>query len=143
LWQSNEDEIDAENGRLLDEAAMTKKAPPSPAPKKEDPTALSVDQQQTKTPADALARASLQPTVQAALTLMDYNKAFGDMPINTLLADLGKQCVLASKGDLSRGEALLTAQAHTLDAIFNNLARRAALNAGNTWARAKRICAWR
>ena len=30
-----------------------------------------------------------------------------------------------SEGDLKRLEAMLTAQAHTLDAIFNNLARRA------------------
>ncbi len=61
---------------------------------------------------------------------MNYNKEFGEMSINTLVADLGKLCELANNGDLSRAEALLTAQAHTLDAIFNNLGRRAALNAG-------------
>lgn len=36
-----------------------------------------------------------------------------------------KQCELANKGDLSRAESLLTAQAHTLDAIFHKLARKA------------------
>jgi hypothetical protein len=61
---------------------------------------------------------------------MDYNKAYGQVSINTLISDLGKQCELASNGDLARAEALLTAQAHTLDQIFNNLARRAAVNAG-------------
>ena len=50
--------------------------------------------------------------------------------MNTLVDDLGKQCELASKGDLGRTEAMLIAQAHTLDAIFNNLARRAARNMG-------------
>jgi hypothetical protein len=34
------------------------------------------------------------------------------------------------KGDLDRPEALLVAQAHTLDALFNSLTRRAVLNMG-------------
>ena len=102
-----------------------KKAPPIPEHKKEDPKALRVKRQPTEALADAMAHTSLRPTVQAALTLLDYNKAFGEMSINTLVADLGKQCELANKGDLSRAEALLTAQAHTLDAIFHKLARKA------------------
>ena len=105
---------------------MKKKAAASAAPMQADPKALRVEQQATETPADALAHSSLRPTVQAALTLLDYNKAFGEMSINTLVVDLGKQCELANKGDLSRAEALLMAQAHTLDAIFHMLARRAA-----------------
>ena len=36
-----------------------------------------------------------------------------------------EQTSAVDKGDLKRAEAMLTAQAHTLDAIFNNLARRA------------------
>jgi hypothetical protein len=92
--------------------------------------ALRVEQQPTETRANTLARTSLRPRVQAALTLLDYSKSFGEMSINTLVDNLGKQCELASGGNLKRAEALLTAQAHTLDAIFNNLARRAALNAG-------------
>ena len=99
-------------------------------PNKEDPKALQVTQQPTEARSDALAHASLRPTVQAALTLMDYNKGFGELSVNTLVDDLGKQCELASDGDLKRTEAMLTAQAHTLDAIFNSLARRAALNMG-------------
>lgn len=107
-----------------------KKAPPIPEPKKDDPKALRVERQPTEAPADALAHTALRPTVQAALTLMEYNKGFGEMSISTLVDDLGKQCKLASDGDLARTEALLIAQAHTLDAIFNNLSRRAALNMG-------------
>jgi hypothetical protein len=114
------------------ETSMTakKKAAPLRKPKQEDPKALNVAQQPTETPADALAHTSLRPTVQAALTLMDYNKSFGELSINTLVDDLGKQCELASGGDLKRAEAILTAQAHTLDALFNSLARRAAMNMG-------------
>jgi hypothetical protein len=106
-----------------------KKVTPIAQSLKENPKALRVLQQPTETPADALAHTTLQPTVQAAATLMEY-KSFGEMSINTLVADLSKQCDLASQGDLARAEALLTAQAHTLDAIFNNLARRAAANMG-------------
>lgn len=103
-----------------------KKTPgPIPEPRKEDPKALKVAQQPTEGRSEALAHASLRPTVQAALTLVDYNKSFGELSINTVVDDLGKQCELASGGDLKRAEAILTAQAHTLDAIFHNLARRA------------------
>ena len=38
---------------------------------------------------------------------------------------LTEQTRASSKGDPKRAEAMLTAQAHTLDAIFNNLARQA------------------
>ena len=104
---------------------MKKKAK-LPIPKLvEDPKALRVQQQQTETPAETLARTSLRPTVQAAPTLMDYNKAFGEISVNALVEDLGKQCEMASSGDLARTEALLVAQAHTLDAIFHKLARKA------------------
>lgn len=95
-----------------------------------NPEALTVAQYAEETPADALAHASLRPTMQAAITLLQYNKNFGEISIDTLVNDLGKQCQLANSGDLGRAEAQLTAQAHTLDAIFNNLARRAAKNMG-------------
>lgn len=109
----------------------TKKASKQqPQPPREDPKALRVQQQEAESKADTMAHTSLRPTVQAALTLMDYNKSFGEMSINVLVDDLGRQCKLANDGDLNRAEAILTAQAHTLDAIFNNLARRASLNMG-------------
>ena len=107
-----------------------KEAAPTAEPKKENPKALKVAQQPTETPADALAHTSLRPTVQAALTLLEVNKNFGELSINALVADLAKQCELANSGDLSRAENLLTAQAHTLDAIFNSLVRRSVLNMG-------------
>ena len=97
---------------------------------KGDQKALRIDQQRNETPAEALAHALLRPTFQAAVTLVHYNKDFGEIGTNTLIADLRKQCELASNGNLARAEALLMTQAHTLDAIFNNLARLAALNMG-------------
>ncbi len=72
-----------------------------------------------------IARTVLRPTVQAAMTLQDYGKRFGDLDLTGLVDALTVQTEAASEGDLGRGEAMLTTQAHTLDAIFNNLARRA------------------
>lgn len=103
----------------------TTKIEPKPNSTKANPKALNVIQQPGEGRAESMAHTSLRPTVQAALTLMDYNKGFGELSINTLVNDLGKQCELAGQGDLSRAETILTAQAHTLDAIFHNFARRA------------------
>ena len=105
--------------------ATKKKTEQSTQSPTEDPKALRLEQHPTETAADALAHASLRPTVQAALTLMDYNKAFGELSVNTLVTELGKQCERANDGDLGRAEALLIAQARTLDAIFHKLARKA------------------
>ena len=97
----------------------------APTKTEDNPKALQIVRYGTESSADALAHTALRPTVQAALTLMDYNKDFGELSINTLVADLAKQCELANKGDLARAEAMLTTQAHTLDAIFQKLARKA------------------
>jgi hypothetical protein len=79
-----------------------------------------------------LAQVTLQPTAQAALTVQSYSfmADAADIPLNALVAELSDQCSKASSGDLSRAEAMLTAQAHTLDAIFGACARRAAANMG-------------
>ena len=72
-----------------------------------------------------MAQTVLRPTVQAAATLQQYKVAAGDVDIGALIRELQDQAKLASSGNLQRAEALLVTQAHTLDAIFNNLARRA------------------
>lgn len=71
------------------------------------------------------ARMSLQPTFQAAVTLSEYGKPFGDIDVGCLIDCLQEQTRAANDGDLSRAEAMLSAQAHTLDSIFNALAQRA------------------
>jgi hypothetical protein len=53
------------------------------------------------------------------------------LDLTSLVTELSKQCNATSSGDLGRPEAMLTAQAHTLDAIFNHLAKRAANNIGH------------
>lgn len=99
--------------------------PPRTKPKKEDPTEPKGTPGPTEAPADALAaRTVLRPTVQAGVTIRDYAKAFGEVPLRGLVDELVEQCDMANGGDLTRAESILTAQAHTLDAVFNTLARR-------------------
>jgi hypothetical protein len=72
-----------------------------------------------------MARNLIRPTLQAAVTVAEYGKAFGELDLPALIRSLNEQTDACNDGDMARGEAMLTAQAHTLDAIFNNLARRA------------------
>ena len=63
--------------------------------------------------------------MQAAATIKEYAKSDVDLDLSGLVYSLTEQTRACSEGDLKRLEAMHTAQAHTLDAIFNNLARRA------------------
>ncbi len=59
------------------------------------------------------------------MTLQEYGKSYGNLDLLGLSDALTAQTKAVTDGDLGRGEAMLTAQAHVLDAVFNNLARRA------------------
>lgn len=77
---------------------------------------------------EALAKTYLQPTLRGAATVKAYTCYGGDgesVELSALVAELGKQAEATSGGDLRRAEEMLIAQAHSLDAIFGNLARRA------------------
>ncbi len=78
----------------------------------------------------AIARTVLSPTVQAAFTLRECGRLYGRVELSGLVDALTEQVRASSEGNLKRAEAMLTAQAHTLDAIFNFLARLA-LNSEN------------
>jgi hypothetical protein len=101
---------------------MTSKKKPS---KKRDPNAIIATGQPGEDEGLILARSALRPTVQAAVTLKEYDKNFGDLKLKGLIDALAEQTEASNEGDIGRAEAMMTAQAHTLDAIFNNLARRA------------------
>lgn len=72
----------------------------------------------------------LMPEVQAAVTLGVLTQQFGQQDLTGLMRALGEQIKAANAGDLGRGEAMLAAQAHTLDALFHALTQRALLNMG-------------
>jgi hypothetical protein len=77
-----------------------------------------------------LAQTILRPSVQAAVTIQQWRTTADAVELGALVEALRGQGDLACSGNLGRAEATLMVQVHTLDAIFNNLARRAALNAG-------------
>jgi hypothetical protein len=79
---------------------------------------------------ETLARVALRPSVRAGITVQTYSKQFGELDLTALVDDLAAQNSSVSKGDMARSEAMLMSQAHTLEAIFHELARRAALNLG-------------
>ena len=94
--------------------------------KKSDPNRLEIPYRPDEDEAKLLAETTLQPTVQAAATLQHYGKGtFADLDLMGLVKALSDQTQAAIEGEMSRGVAMLAAQAHTLDAIFNHLARRA------------------
>ena len=81
----------------------------------------------------AVAQTLMRPTVQAAVTIFDYEQLADSKHganINALVTELTTQVNAIAGGDLRRCEAMLVAQAHTLDELFNNLARRAYRNMG-------------
>ena len=78
----------------------------------------------------AKARTVLRPNVQAAVTVKALTQQFGEQDLTGLMEALSEQTKAANDGDLSRGEAMLATQAHTLDALFHTLVQRAILNMG-------------
>ncbi|MSP28733.1 MAG: hypothetical protein EXR80_10155 [Methylococcales bacterium] len=72
---------------------------------------------------DKVAKVFTSPSVQAALTIQEWE---GDVyEFNSLNKALSLQIDEVNNGNMKRPEAILLAQAHTLDELFNNLARRA------------------
>jgi len=72
----------------------------------------------------AIARALLDPSVLAGSFLANVNKR----EPNEFVAEVRKHAQAVTAGNLSRLEQMLTAQAHSLDALFYSLARRARAN---------------
>lgn len=92
---------------------------------KKDPSAMVLEQRQDESDEQSMARAVLGPSLQSAITVREYGKSFGELNLMSLVDELRSQIGRTIDGNLERAEAMLTAQAHTLDAIFSNLARRA------------------
>lgn len=78
-----------------------------------------------------LANVALRPSVRAAVSVQRFVKPeFGDVDLTALADELSSQITTVTGGDLRRAEAMLIAQAHVLEGIFHELARRAGLNMG-------------
>lgn len=75
--------------------------------------------------AGALAKMALRPSVNAAAVVVTYTKPLGEQDMGALVASLSAGMDDLWAGDMKRAEAMLYGQAHALQAIFMNLARRA------------------
>lgn len=71
---------------------------------------------------NTIAELLMHPTVQAGLTLDRWQP---EINVVSATKKLIEQVNDVKKGDMSRPEAMLLSQAHTLDMLFNNLAQRA------------------
>jgi len=102
----------------------------SVAPTAKDPNVLTVETDPSESKERGVARTILRPSVQAAITLHNIAPHRKDTSLGALIDELSTQCQDAIDGKLGRSEAMLVAQAHTLDTLFNRLILRAAANQG-------------
>ena len=79
-----------------------------------------------KEQAEHLAKLALMPCTNSAAVVAEYAKAFGKQDVQTLMEQLRTTFDQVENGDLQHCEAMLVGQAHALQSIFMNLARRAA-----------------
>lgn len=98
--------------------------------KQRNPNDVHVIRRPGEDDAVTVARTVLQPTVQAAATIKQYGQCRSELDLTALSGCLMEQSRAINRKDFDAAETMLTAQAHTLDAIFNTLAQRA-INAEN------------
>lgn len=92
---------------------------------------LTLKQEKEESHECTMAKAAIASPVASAFTARLFAQGtFGELGLSESVDVMLEQANKAKGGDLSRGEGVLMAQALALDAIFNELARRAALNMG-------------
>jgi hypothetical protein len=92
------------------------------AVKKKDPvknkTSVIVDARKDEDQDEAVAKTLIRPEVQASLTIQKLHPI---NDVNALTKILSQQTADVIGGNMTRAEAMLLSQAHTLDALFNSL----------------------
>jgi hypothetical protein len=107
----------------------TKPAAKAAKAAKED--SLRVTQTPGKSRERSMADTAVHPTIHAAATVLHFAKGtFGSIGITETFEALNDNVMAVKAGSLSGPEAMLVSQAHSLNAIFTELARRSALNMG-------------
>jgi len=82
-----------------------------------------------ETETQACARAIMHPFSTGAVTAAKFRKGFAqDIELGGQVDELKRQLKQISEGDMSRGDEMMVAQAHTLDAVFNSLMCKASIN---------------
>jgi hypothetical protein len=114
---------------------MAKKSKPTTDPPKPAEPLLQIVANPDEPQGRAMARTLLCPSVTGGSALYRIERRelgnHSALTLGSLTKELAHQCNQVSKGDLSRPEAMLTAQAHTLDALFSDLTRLAYNNLNN------------
>lgn len=90
-------------------------------------SSVEIHKRSAETDDEAVSRTLTSPEVSAALTIQASAGACNH-EINALIRELTAQSASVNRGDLSRGESMLIAQAHTLDELFHFMTRRALSN---------------
>lgn len=96
---------------------------------KNAPRKLVLQEAQGETRDQTKAKAFVSPHFGAGCTTLAFLGS-EDLQLMSLIGALNEQADKVHKGDLERLETTLSAQAHSLDVIFNMLAQRAAANMG-------------
>lgn len=103
---------------------------PKPAAKGDKDT-LFVEEEPGKSKERRYADISLDPATSAMAATRMFNKgSFGEQDTTELFSSLMEKGKAATSGDLGHYKAMLAAQADTLNSVFTEMARRAALNMG-------------
>lgn len=111
--------------------AVTSKKATAPPAKIDELNQLNVVTQAGKSREQQLAELAISPVVSNTVTTMCFAKGnYGALNLNAMMGVMTAKAERVKAGDLSELEATLTAQAITLDRIFNDMAQRAALNLG-------------
>lgn len=97
--------------------------PTTPTSYKNQAVTVQVSSADEREFAAAVARMLTRREVSAAGVIENWQKDTHD--VNELVSELARQIDVVNGGDLARAEGILIAQAHALDNIFANLARRA------------------
>jgi hypothetical protein len=101
---------------------MTVKKKPTIKPAIKPKHVVEVECRKDDNPDDALAQTLTRPTVQAARTIQQWESEYN---VVALARTLAQQVDDVNNGNMTRPESMLLSQAHTLDELFNHLARRA------------------
>lgn len=110
--------------------SKTKPAPPKPA-SDSGANRLKVEKDPAQSDEAQIAGVALGGVAVNAMTARTFAAGtFGTLDMTECVNVLRKRADATHAGDLKHAETVLTAQAVTLDAIFNEMARRAALNMG-------------
>jgi hypothetical protein len=114
--------------------ATRKTKPTSSKPdtaKEESPNTLKIPEEKAKSRERKFAEIGLSPTTLNAITARTFSKgSMGEIDITEAVSVMREKAGKVKAGDTGELEATLTAQAVSLDAIFHEMARRAALNMG-------------